>query len=176
MEKRFNKLIVIGSVMALLGAFVMLTPSSAAAQGVKAYPGIFCRYYSMIGNDTFFNPSGYGANGLKNIATAAKYVSCPVIKVGDGYEDVVGSVQIFIQHASTATVTCSLISKNPLNVGETKASPIKAQASSEAGTTHWYSYTWNFSTGWDTTDATYSIYCSLPASSAVMSYWINPYL
>jgi hypothetical protein len=44
------------------------------------YPGLMCRYFGTQGNDSYFDPTGYSANGLRNITRSTVYAACPIAK------------------------------------------------------------------------------------------------
>jgi hypothetical protein len=66
---------------AILVAFVsifLLSATALAEYRNTSYPGLMCRYYGKIGNDTYFNPNGYSANGIKNTSSSDYYMACPI--------------------------------------------------------------------------------------------------
>lgn len=43
-------------------------------------PGLACKWYGTVGNDTYLNPAGFSANGIMNTSSSDKYIACPIFK------------------------------------------------------------------------------------------------
>lgn len=149
--------------MLLLGVAGVSTDTSAApAVENVLMPGLNCRYYGTLGSDTYFNPSGYSANGLKNTSGSAKYLACPISKDTSGDTDIAWAL------ITDVTASCELWARGT------------------SGTTHWsttsvdyvepgyYRYTFDAATAFATSSNSATIFCSIPASAALINYFHNP--
>lgn len=156
MKKR-RSLFLFGT-LAILASFS--TGASAAYPVDMISPGLECRYYTFMGNDTVFDPAGFSANGLRNTAAYGRYAACPITK-GTGYLDDTDSAWAIL-NASTATCqfwargASYVLTKNP--------------TSTTAVETGYYKYLWDDLLDYGTGYLSASIYCLVPGGGAIIQY------
>jgi hypothetical protein len=133
------------------------------------YPGTACKYYGPQASDTFLNPSGYKANGVKNTSTVAKYVVCPLALDSPDidYGSDMMAPMIFIRSASA---TCGLYWINPLEDGDTGEYDIKPMDDIVDQGEGIYVYTTPGETMMEGFPRSAAIYCSIPANAVINAY------
>ena len=66
-------------ILAVMSCTFLLSAVASAELRATSYPGLLCRYYGKLANDSVFNPASFGANGLKNTSdTYSYYAACPI--------------------------------------------------------------------------------------------------
>jgi hypothetical protein len=145
-------------------AALLSAPLGAGALAVYRYPGTMCRWYDVVGNDTFFTPSGQAANGLKNSSASSKFVTCPLL-MNDGTTTgaKIDQANFFVSNTS---LTCR-IGKRGLSGG---AVGWYDPTSIEGSAFVWLSGNSYF----DCTGGTCSMYCEIPGSAVINSYAFVP--
>lgn len=153
----------------LLCAALAGAPMGAAAARIWRFPGHMCRFYDPLGDDHFFDPGGWGANGLKNTSGNSKHVTCPILMVSDPNARIKGAAF----HVSSVSGDCDILRRL-----------------SSGGGVQWYAWTskgndpspqndpsfyWNWGGAvLDCTNATCSFYCSIPGGVGINSYQYSP--
>ena len=118
-------------------------------------PGLMCRYYDPLGYDDYFDPGGYGANGIRNVDSSSHYVSCPISKDPTAKTR---SAWIIINDDSTY---CRFYVRTASG-GSSSYTPTIVSSGS------WYLYLWDFgSSGLDTADDSVAIYCRIDAGKVI---------
>jgi hypothetical protein len=127
-------------------------------------PGTACEYYGTQSGDTFFSPSGLGANAIRNTGATAQFVTCPLPKT---FGTKIKGAWIVLDDNQG---NCLLYKRN------TDGSGIASQTTTPiaAANGQWL-YKWDFgAAGWTGTEqATVSIYCSVRASRVVSAYYLH---
>lgn len=154
----------------LLGTVATLVVCSAAEISVAAettnviMPGVACRYYGTLGSDTYFNPSGHGANGLANTSGSSKYLACPVPK--DWYSDTEWAHVVLTDDDET----CQLWTRNFNTSVYWNTTGVSYMGSGY--------YKYDFSAGgsyFSTYGKSVSLYCSVGAGDVLLHYYHQPY-
>lgn len=122
-------------------------------------PGLQCRYYNPLGGDTYFDPGGLSANGLKNVSSSNQYVSCPITK---GFDMHTRGAWIVLDDSST---DCKLYYRGPNGVNQN----IPEHRVTAAGS--WYLHEWDFESGWATGGRSIAIYCRIDAGKSINHYF-----
>lgn len=121
-------------------------------------PGLACKWYGKLGVDTYFNPSGFSANGVKNTSGTAKYLSCPIIKKPSNATDVAWAIM------NTSSGSCELWTRGYSATTHWTTSSISAV---ESG---YWKYEFDASSNFNTANQSASVFCSVPADAALIQY------
>lgn len=129
-------------------------------------PGLSCKYYGKQGNDTYFDPNGYTANGLKNVDTSARYVVCPLATP----QEAVDELSIIL---STSADVCKVYQKDNADLSQT----IWSRTSTWTFVGGTVLHTFNIGQeGFYYGRNTWTLYCNLPAGAVIREFdmWTTP--
>jgi hypothetical protein len=141
-------------------AFAVIAGAAAAAENGLAYNGSYCKAYYGTQTGDFNNQY----NGIYNLGSAGRYISCPVVV--DEVAVVTGTTRVWLYwraNVSTDTISCTLFSMN----GD--GSVRQSQSANKAGT-GWFSIP-NLTT--DDFWGSYSMYCYLPRFGTLNTVWVG---
>jgi hypothetical protein len=146
--------------MSVLG-LLMLCALSASDVSAEQYPGVNCKYYGKQGSDSFFDPNGYAANGLKNTSTSARFAVCPLVAPAKAIDRI--EVRI-----STSVDVCKLYQKNNQDLSQTVHTRSRYSGNPQLGI-WWHTFDLN-QTGSYLANTTYTLFCEIPAGDHIRSY------
>jgi hypothetical protein len=128
------------------------------------FPGLNCKYYGKQGSDSYFDPNGFTANGLKNTDASSRYAVCPLTRNAMGID----AAGIFL---STSSDVCKLYIKNTADLSQTIISRTSKSTNSDTGlTTHMFQVSEDDSY---TLSETLTLYCNIPAGAVIREYWLQ---
>ena len=148
----------------ILGTALLSTVALAGTRTRFISPGLQCRYYGTQGSDTYFNPSGYGANGLQNDDGSTRYVACPVVNQSfDGYNE--------YWNWSKATINSqSAVCKRYTSSIDGSGTTWQATTSIVAVENGYYQHVMNAAAFIATYERSISLYCSIPSGAVIANY------
>lgn len=149
------------AVVLFIATFIAcINPAHAGEE--KVTPGLMCRYYDPLGTDTFFDPGGYSANGIKNVSTGTRWVSCPLVR------DKRGLLSMAFISLSDNSTDCRIYRRSY----EGANNYFSPSGVVEIG--GWYYYTWDFSDDpLYYPDSSMAIYCRIDAGKIINSYYFK---
>lgn len=153
----------------IAAAAAAAVPGTATAFYYYTFPTTLCRYYAPLAGDTYFNPSGLGANGIKNTSSSAKYVTCPLTLRDDS--NTLARVRDADINMSSSAGTCQLWGRGYSGGSTAWWGTTSVDGGGSAWTYHFYPWP-------DYQDCTLrscSIYCSVPAGATMASYRYVPW-
>lgn len=149
---------------------VLLGALTASAQIYENYPGVSCEYYGTQASDTYFQPNGYKAVGLKNISASSRYVTCPIKRDLD-LTDI--SVFMFIyEPLSGPASNCYIYSvdlQGTMQTGEWQKYSLDSADDMGNGVTMYYN---SQPKGFGHAS---SLYCSIPPQAVINGYSVASY-
>lgn len=141
---------------------ILLLPALVKAD-MYFQPGVTCKYYDPQGLDTYFDPGGHKANGLKNVGSSTKYVTCPL--VWNPLRSALMGIYIRSSAASCSVYTTE--NAEDMDAGEYDVIPLNLVDNLGEGV-YFYTPSRVISFG----DSA-SIYCGIPAGGIINGYVIE---
>jgi hypothetical protein len=136
-----------------------------------------CRYYGNLGDDQYFNPAGYSANGLRNESASSQWVTCGIPK-RDGTPKTINS-RLYWWHVNTFAVNVVLDNTNATcRLWRRSADAVSYGYWPMPLKTHIANGRWNYGVSASDYNAghltTYgdaiSVYCNVPSGAVVEQY------
>lgn len=145
------------TLLLLVGFGIFVFYGNAYAEDGKSYNGSYCdNYYGSQAGDF-----SHQIDGIKNNASAGRYISCPVLV--DQVGNIEGTDTVALYYTGTGTVSCALFSQNAN--GSTRQSRTGSRANSG----------WFFIPNITSDDywGSYSMYCYLPPQGVLNTIWLG---
>lgn len=124
------------------------------------YPGVSCKYYGKQASDSFFDPNGFAANGLKNTSGSARYAVCPMVSQ---------NLRVFsaaITISSSSPDVCKLYAKDNVDGSQEVYDTFTVREEASGA----FEHSFLVSSGAVHNRQTLTFYCEVPAGGVIRSY------
>jgi hypothetical protein len=149
-----------------------LFPALAVADDLyeTTIPGTACKLYQPQANDTFMNPSGLSANGLKNTSASAAKVVCPITKIDSNFNNSKNSFYSMVVFMSSSAGNAQFYSRKLDGTDYDVLSPVEI---GPAGNMYYY---WINGSKRNTFGRSVAAYMDLPAGANITGVNYEDYL